>query len=335
MRKLVATMMTGILLAGSLTGCGTSKTVEDSTTQTYKIGVSQFAQHGSLDNCYEGFVEGLREEGIEEGVNLEIDLQNANADTGTAGQIASNFVSQKTDLMCGIATPSAMACYNAASKANIPTIFTAVTDPVAAQLANEDGTPVGEITGTSDKLPVTEQLQMIRELLPDAQNIGILYTTSEVNSVSAIEEYKEKAADFGFTIVEQGVTAVADVPLATDSLLKKVDCITNLTDNTVVSALPTVLDKANAAGIPVFGSEIEQVKIGCVAAVGLDYVKLGIQTGHMAAKVLKGEVKASEMNFEIIEEGSLYMNQKAADDLGISIEHKIAEAAEVFDTIEG
>ena len=218
--------------------------------------------------------------------------------------------------------------------AEIPVIFTAVTDPVTAELAGKDGKPVGEVTGTSDKLPVEAQLQMIRDILPEAKTIGIIYTTSEANSVSAIKEYEEKVADYGFELVTKGVTSVSEVGLAAEDLLTKVDCITNLTDNTVVSALATVLDKANKANIPVFGSEIEQVKIGCLAAEGLDYVALGRKTGEMAAKVLKGEAKASELSFAQITEAGLYINTKVAENLGITIDDElINNAVETYDTI--
>lgn len=300
----------------------------------YTIGIEQFAEHGSLDNCREGFLEGLKEEGIEEGKNLTVEYKNATADMGMAGQISNSFASDKVDLMCAIATPSAQSCFNAALDREIPVIYTAVTDPVAAQLADADGNPVGEVTGTSDKLPVAQQLEMIRAILPDAETIGILYTTSEANSESAIKEYEALAGDYGFTIETSGITATADIPLATQGILEKADCLTNLTDNTVVSSLPTILEMANEKNIPVFGSEIEQVKIGCLAAEGLDYVSLGKQTGKMAAQVLKGEKKASEMPFEIIEEASLYVNTKVAENLGIEIPKDLSGiAAEIFTEI--
>lgn len=300
-----------------------------SFAETYTVGIGQFAQHGSLDNCYQGFVEGLAEAGLVEGENLKIDLQNAQADMGIAQQIAAQFASAKVDMMVGIATPMAQACYNAAAGA-IPTIFTAVTDPVAAGFVNADGTAAGEVTGTSDALPIKAQLETIRAMLPDATKIGILYTTSEVNSISAIEIYKSLAGDYGFEIVESGISTTADIPLALDALLGKVDCLTNLTDNTVVSALALVLDKANAAGKPVFGSEIEQVKLGCVAAEGLDYIALGRQTGLMAAKVLKGEAKASEIPYEIITEPGLYVNTEALAKFGIVLSDELkARANEV------
>lgn len=238
------------------------------------------------------------------------------------------------DLICGIATPSAQAAYNSAMNTEIPVIYTAVTDPKAAKLANDDGAPVGEVTGTSDELPIKEQLEMIREMLPDAEKIGILYTTSEVNSVSAIEKYEELAGDYGFTIVKKGVTQTADISLATEEILSEVDCLTNLTDNTVVNSLATILDKANEKKIPVFGSEIEQVKLGCLAAEGLDYVALGKQTGKMAAEILKGEKTVSEMNYETISEPGLYINTKAAEELGVTVDETLLEgAAETFDSI--
>ena len=297
-----------------------------SFAETYKIGVGQFAQHGSLDNCYEGFMQGLAEAGIVEGQNLKVDLQNAQADMGIAQQIAAQFAGNRVDMMVGIATPMAQACYNAASSF-IPTIFTAVTDPVAAGFASADGKAMGEVTGTSDALPIQAQLETIRAMLPQAKKIGILYTTSEVNSISAIEIYKQLAPNYGFEIVESGISTIADIPLALDMLLAKVDCLTNLTDNTVVSALALMLDKANAAGKPVFGSEIEQVKLGCIAAEGLDYIALGRQTGLMAAKVLKGEAKASEIPYEIITEPGLYVNAAVLKQFGIELSADLAARA--------
>ena len=307
---------------------------EEETAEEYVIGISQFAEHGSLDNCREGFIKGLENKGIKEGENLTIHFQNAQADTGTASQISDAFVADGVDLICGIATPSAMSAYNSALGTQVPVIYSAVSDPVAAELANEDGTPVGNITGTSDALAVTQQLEMIRKMLPDAKKIGILFTTSETNSESTIAQYKEHAAEYGFEIVDSGINTLADLDMAAADLVTKVDCINNLTDNTVVSGLQTVLSYANEQGIPVFGSEVEQVKVGCVAAMGLDYMQLGIQTGEMAAKVLLGESKAEEMPFEVIDEPSLYVNTAAAEKISMTLDDSlVSEAAEVYDTI--
>ena len=363
MKKSIKSLLLATFTAAALVGCSGNQTAETTKTAetaaettaagaadttaaessgeakaengaSYTIGIGQFAAHGSLDNCREGFLQGLAEEGIVEGQNLTVLYENAQADGGIASQIVTNFVSQKVDLICGIATPMAQSAYGVGKKNDIPVIYTAVTDPIAAELANADGTPVGEVTGTSDKLPVTEQLAMIREILPDAKPIGIMYTTSEVNSLSAIEEYKIAAPEYGFEIVETGISTTADVPLAADSLLSKVDCVTNLTDNTVVASLPVILDKANKLNVPVFGSEIEQVKIGCLAAMGLDYIDLGKQTGKMAAAVLKGEKKASEMDFEVIKEAAFYGNEKVAENLGITFPEDLTSSAkELFTEI--
>ena len=325
-KKMMAAMLTLSMVAAMFTGCGAK--------QGYSIGISQFAVHGSLDNCREGFIAGLAEEGIVEGENLKVEYVNAQADAGTAGMTASNFVSKKVDLICAIATPCAMTAYNATMNTDIPVIYTAVSDPVEAGLANADGTPVGNVTGTSDALAVDAQLQMIREILPDAQKIGIIYTTSEANSISTIAQYKELAGNYGFEIVDTGVTAMSEVALAAADIAGKVDCITNLTDNTVVSALQTVLEEANKQGIPVFGSEVEQVKAGCVASMGLEYFELGKQTGKMAAKVLKGEAKASDMKYEIISEPSLYVNFAAAEKINLTLpENYKTDAYQSFDEI--
>ena len=329
-KKVLAVVLGMSMVVAMMTGCGASKETSDnanSAEKTYTIGISQFAEHGSLDNCREGFIEGLKEEGLEEGKNLKIVTNNADADTGTAAQIADQFVADKVDMICAIATPSAQAAYNAAMETDIPVVYTAVTNPVAAELANDDKSPVGNVTGTSDELPVEAQLKMIREILPDAKTIGILYTTSEANSVYSIEQYEQLADKYGFKIEKTGITNTSEIQLAASDLLGKVDCLTNLTDNTVVSALPTVLGLANEKGIPVFGSEIEQVKLGCLAAEGIEYTQLGKDTGKMAAKILKGEASASEMDYELITESSLYVNEKVAENLGITVPDTMKERA--------
>ena len=321
------TKTTAKVLGAALLTMTLARTATVYAEEEYTIGIEQFAEHGSLDNCREGFLEGLKEEGIEEGKNLTIKINNAASDMGTTAQIAQSFVSDGVDLICAIATPSAQAAYNAAIDSEIPVIYTAVTNPEEAELADENGMPVGAVTGTSDQLPVEAQLKMIRELMPDAETIGILYTTSEANSVYSIAQYEELASEYGFEIETAGITNTSEIPLATADLLDKVDCLTNLTDNTVVSALPTVLGLANEKGIPVFGSEIEQVKLGCLAAEGIEYTQLGKDTGKMAAKILKGEASASEMDYELITESSLYVNEKVAENLGITVPDTMKERA--------
>ena len=319
MKKLVSIILTLALLL-------TLTTVSHADDAKIVIGIIQFAEHGSLDNCRQGFIEGLAEEGFIEGENIEIRFQNAEADTGIAAQIADQFVSSGVNLICGIATPAAQAAYNVA-EGKIPTIYTAVSDPVAAQLAKDDGTNPGEVTGTSDALPVEAQLKLIRAMMPEATKIGILHTTSETNSDSTLAEYRRLAPEYGFEIIDQGISMSSDIPMALDALLPLVDCTTNLTDNTVVQNLPIVLEKSAEAGKPVFGSEIEQVANGCVASEGIEYLELGRQTGRMAAKVLKGEALASEIPYEIISNSYLYINEEALAAYGLTLPEELAERA--------
>ena len=186
MKKRVFAVILGSVMAVSLMACGTKENETKDGTKTYTVGISQFAEHASLDNCREGFIEGLKEAGFEEGKNLTIKEENAAADQGTAKQISDGFVSDDVDLICGIATPSAQAAYNSAMNTEIPVIYTAVTDPKAAKLANDDGAPVGEVTGTSDELPIKEQLEMIREMLPDAESVSSTIIFSRRNSLPCV-----------------------------------------------------------------------------------------------------------------------------------------------------
>lgn len=313
--KKVLTFALAAAMTLSLAACG-------NTGKPYKIGLLQYGQHASLDNCREGFLQGLEDAGLVEGTDYTVDYQNAGFDNAMDTQIAGKFSSDGVDMMVGVATPSAVACYTAAEEKNIPVVYVAVSDPAAAGLDS------GNITGASDALPVDAQLQLIRALQPDAKTIGILYTTSEPNSVSTIAEYQEKAGNYGFTIDAVGVTTPAEVPQGTDTLIShKVDCFSNLTDNNVVGVLASVLEKTNEAGIPVYGSEVEQVKAGCAASAGIDYVQLGKQTGAMAAKVIRGEATCDKIPFETIDSYSTYINSDVLDAMGITVPANIAANA--------
>lgn len=286
------------------------------------IGISQLGEHGSLDNCYEGFLLGLESAGLEKDVDFTVDYQNASFDPSIASQIASNFSAKNVSLMVGIATNTATACFAAAEDKDIPVVFVAVSDPVFAKLDK------GNITGVSDLLPVDAQLELIRKMQPDAKKIGIIYTVSEPNSVSTVETYKNTVAKYGFELEVVGVAQQSDVTQAVDTLISKnVDCFTNLTDNNVVGVLPAILEKTNEAGIPVYGSEVEQVTLGCVASAGIDYIEVGKKAGEMAAKILKGEAKASEMPFITIKDYSYYVNLSAIGELGLTLPADVSDKA--------
>lgn len=314
MKKFFSLIITAALLMTSLVAC--------SSSGTPTIGISQYGEHPSLDNCREGFLIGLEESGLVEGEDFNILYQNAGFDDNICTQIAQNFSANNVALMCGIATNSATACFAAAEDKNIPVVFNAITDPVKAKLDS------GNVTGVSDKLPIEAQLDLIRKCQPDADSIGIIYTTSEPNSVSAIAEYQEKAPEYGFEIVAIGVTAQSEVTQAVDTILtKNVDCLSNLTDNNVVGVLDSILDKTTEAGIPIYGSEIEQVKVGCVASAGIDYIELGKQAGHLAAKILNGEATATDLPYETISEYSIYINSEAIAEMGLTLPDEVTSVA--------
>ena len=287
----------------------------------YLIGIGQYGQHSSLDTCREGFIEGLKQEGIVEGENLKIDYQNANFDGGTTNLIASNFATENVDLAMGVGTPMVQALYNSLSEKDIPTIYTAVTYPEEAGLTN------GNITGTSDRFLVDEQLQLIKQVLPDTNKIGVIYTTSEVNSTKTVDDLKEAATNYEVEIVDKGITNASEIQLAVDSIINEADCFLCIIDNNVVSGLSLMIEKTNEKGIPVFGSELEQMKLGCVCGKGIDYHELGIKTGKMAAKILKGEKNASEMEYEVVKEGTLYINSEALEKVNIQLPEEIINSA--------
>lgn len=326
MKKLMKAiaLTAGIAMLGlTFTACDNTSSESSSgssgtSADTVTIGVIQYTAHSSLDNCYEGFKEGLTEAGYVEGENLTLDFQNALGQTETVDQLAKNMVSKNYDLVVGIATPAATGAYSAAKGTDVPVVFCAVSDPVSAGLVESMDKSGNNCNGTSDLLNLEAQLKLIRALQPDAKKIGILYTTSEANSVSHLEKIKQLAPEYGFEIVEQGVQSAADIPQAAATLVGKVDCINNFTDNNVVDNLQTVLSQANSAGIPVYGSEIEQVKKGCLASESLDYVALGKQTAQVADQILKGEDPA-EMAVTTVEDSYPVINSDVAAQFNITI----------------
>jgi putative ABC transport system substrate-binding protein len=293
------------------------------------IGVIQYATHPSLDNCYTGFIQGLADEGFVEGENLTVDFQNAQADMANSDLIAKNMVSKKESMIMGIATPAAMSAYAATKSEGIPVVFSAVSDPVAAGIVESVDSTQTNCTGTSDVLNLEAQMQMIRAFLPDATKIGVIYTTSEPNSVSHLEKFKELAPTYGFEIVDVGVTNASEVASAATTVVSKgVDCINNFTDNNVVDNLASVVQAADKAGIPVFGSEVEQVKNGCLASESIDYVSLGVETGKIAARILSGE-SPSDIPVALISDTTPVYNQEVLDSLGLTLPDGYTDAEAV------
>lgn len=332
-KKTIAMVLAALAAMTSLTACSGGQTASSGTDGgedgTYTIGVVQYATHPSLDNCYEGFLKGLADEGFVEGENLTIDFQNAQGDTANCDLMAKTMVTSRVDLLAGIATPAVMSEYSAAKSSDIPIVFTAVSDPVSAGLVQSIEQPGSNCTGTSDVLPLEKQVKMIRAFLPDATKIGVIYTTSEPNSVSHLEKLQGIAADNGFEVIAVGVTNSSEVASAAASVVAQgADCINNFTDNNVVDNLSAVIKAANDGGIPVFGSEIEQVKNGCLASESIDYVALGEQTGRIAARILSGE-DASTMPVEEVEDATPVYNSEVLEALGLTLPADYQDAQDV------
>lgn len=318
-------------LTMALTGCasnGNSSTADSgnssaATEGVKKIGVLQYAAHPSLDNCYEGIRLGLIDAYGEDGV--EIDLQNAQADGASCDSISANFVSKGYDMIYAIATPAALSAYSAASKSDIPVVFCAVSDPVAAGLTESLEAGIENCNGTSDILDFSAQVELIQSIQPDVKKIGVLYTNTEANSLSQLKSFKAVCESKGIEVVESGVNSAADIPQAATTLASQVDCINNFTDNNVVNNLSVVLEKANAANIPVYGSEVEQVKNGCLASISIDYISLGKKTAEMGVEILNG-ADPKTMAVGTISDGTPVINSEVIEKFGFAVPEKYADA---------
>lgn len=299
--KKIFALILALLMVFSLAACSSSTEpaaepegpAENSETETKampRIGILQFAPHASLDNCYNGIVEGLAAAGYVDGDTCTIDFVNGMGEGETNSMAAQKFVTDGCDVIVAIATPAATAAYAAAKDAGIPVVFSAVSSPTGAGLVKDLNDPQTGCTGTSDNLNYPAQLAMIRAFQPEAKTIGILYTTSEANSSAQIAEYEKIAGDYGFEIKTQGVTDASEIASGIASLISSgINCLCNLTDNNVVNNFSVVTAATDPAGIPCYGSEEEQVaQYGCIASETLDYVALGNTTGQMAADILDG-----------------------------------------------
>lgn len=320
MSRKVFAIALAILILTSLAACSIS-----SSGKVIKIGISQLVQHPALDSACEGFIEALKEAGYEDGKNIKIDLQNAQGDVTNAQTIARKFADEKVDMILAIATPAAQAAANVTK--DIPILITAVTDPVSAGLAKSLDEPGGNVTGTTDMNPVAEQIKLVKDLVPGAKKLGILYNAGEINSKVQVDIAKEAAASLGLTVVEATVSNSSEVNQATQSLVGRVDAIYVPTDNTIVSSIGAVIKVANDNKIPVIGSERGQVDAGAIATKGIDYKELGKQTGQIAVEIIKGK-KPSEIPIQGSKVVTIIINQKAAENIGITIPEEILNKAD-------
>ncbi len=314
-RKLLAPLLVVGILLTSLISLHQLKA--DKKKDVFRIGISQFITHQSLDATREGFVDELAKQGYVEGKNIEIDLQNAQGEQRNLKTI-SQQLAESSDVVLAIATPSAQSLANTTQ--TTPVIFSAVTDPVSSKLVELREHPGGNVTGTSDQSSdaISTQINLIKKVLPKAKTIGILYTQSEPNSVVQKDEAKRLLEEKGFTVVEKTILDSNNVKAAAESLMAEVDMVFVPTDNIISSTMETVKQVSIKHKVPVFGGSTEMIAVGGLYNYGTNYEELGRQTARMLIRVLKGE-KPENIAVELPEKLELHTNQEMADALGIDI----------------
>ena len=314
-RKLLAPLLVVGILLTSLISLHQLKA--DKKKDVFRIGISQFITHQSLDATREGFVDELAKQGYIEGENIEIDLQNAQGEQRNLKTI-SQQLAESSDVVLAIATPSAQSLANTTQ--TTPVIFSAVTDPVSAKLVESREHPGGNVTGTSDQSSdaISTQINLIKKVLPKAKTIGILYTQSEPNSVVQKDEAKRLLEEKGFTVVEKTILDSNNVKAAAESLMAEVDMVFVPTDNIISSTMETVKQVSIKHKVPVFGGSTEMIAVGGLYNYGTNYEELGRQTARMLIRILKGE-KPENIAVELPEKLELHTNQEMADALGIDI----------------
>ena len=327
-KKRLGALIAAAIIGTSLIGCGssagTSSTSTGSNEKVKNIGVVQLVQHDALDSANKGFVDALKEKGYEDGKNINIDQQNAQGEQANAQTITKQFADSNKDLIFAIATPAAQAAYN--STKDIPIVFTAVTDPIAAEIAKDWKSSGTNVTGTSDKVPVEDQMKLLKKLLPDTKTVGVVYNTSETNSVIQVDELKAAAEKEGLAVKEVGVTNVNEINQNLASALNEIDVLYTPTDNTVASAYSLVGKLCLDAKKPIIGAEEAVVTKGGLATIGIDYYKLGKEAGYKAVDILEGK-KPSDIEITTLSEMAFTINTDIAEKLGVTIPEDILKDA--------
>ncbi|MEQ2525640.1 ABC transporter substrate-binding protein [Bacillaceae bacterium CLA-AA-H227] len=331
LKKFKAVAAVGMMGALILSGCGAEESNGGSSgsgdsEKTYKVGVTQYVEHPSLDLATAGFKKAIEESGLK----VEYDDQDAQGDPNNTLTIANNFVGDKVDLIFANATPSAQSALNATTE--IPILFTSVTDPIGAGLIESFEKPGGNVTGTSDMYPdaIPNTVDFIVEDF-GAKSIGTIYNTGEQNSNVQVEEIKKALEGKDVELVESSVATTADVKQAAESLIGKVDVIYIITDNTVVSALDSVIQVSNENDIPLFVGETDSVAKGAFAAFGISYEAIGYETGKMAVEILKGEKTPADIPAQYPTEVNLVINKKAAEEMNIELKEEWNDIAEYLE----
>jgi putative ABC transport system substrate-binding protein len=288
------------------------------------VAVVSIVEHPALDAVRDGVKDALKKAGYEEGKNLKWQYQSAQGNTGTAAQIARKFIGDQPDAIVGIATPTAQALV-AATK-NVPIVFSAVTDPVGAQLVPSWDASNTNVTGVSDLLELEKQIELIQRIVPGAKRVGMVYNPGEANSVVVVKQLKELLPAHDMTLVEAAAPRSVDVGSAARSLIGKVDVIYTNTDNNVVSAYESLVKVGNDAKIPLVASDTDSVKRGAIAALGVDYYQLGEQTGRLVVKIIEG-AKPGSLKTEVSNQVELAVNPGAATKQGVTLSQELLDSA--------
>ncbi len=288
------------------------------------VAVTAIVEHPALDAARDGIKEALAEAGYKDGENLKFVYESAQGNPGTAAQIARQFVGDAPTVIVPISTPSAQAVV--AATRDVPVVFTAVSDPLGAQLVKDMEKPGGNVTGLSDMSPVADHIALIKEITPNAKSIGFIYNSAEANSVSTLAALKAEAEKAGLTVVESVATKSAEVQGATRALVGRADVIYIPTDNTIVSAFEAAVGVAQEAKIPLFAGDTDSVSRGALAALGFNYFDVGKQTGEVVVRVLKGE-KPGDIPVRVAAGTDLVINKAAAAKMGVTFPESITKRA--------
>lgn len=319
---IAAVLAAAALISG---GCGGQSSGQSGDASgKIKIGVVQIVQHGSLDEANKGFVDALKERGYGPD-KVEIDQENAQGDQSNLKTIVSRFKAEKPKLICAIATPAAQVAANEIK--DIPIVGTAITDYTSAKLVQNDERPGGNVTGVSDFASMDAQMELAAKLIPQAKNVGLIYCSSEVNSEVQANQMKDYCKKHGLSVEERTVNNVNDIQQVAESLVGKVDYIYVPTDNTLASSIPTLMKITDANKIPVIVGADIMAKDGALAALSVDYYRLGKQTGELAADILDGKVKPETSPIQHQKDYTIVINKQDAEILGIQIPEEIAKKA--------
>ncbi len=301
--------------------CSKTENNRTNNSEMIKIGIIQLVEHPALDQAYKGFVDGLKEEGYEEGKNVEFDYQNAQGEQANCITISQKFLNDKSNLILAIATPAAQAAANLIK--DIPILVTAVTDPETAKLVEKNEAPGGNVSGTSNLTPVDEQMELLKKLVPDVKTVALMYNSSEQNSKFQIDMAKRKLDEMGISYMEATITNPNDIQQVVQSIIGKAEAIYIPTDNMLAAGMPNVISVTEPAKIPVICGEVDMLKSGGLATYGISHYDLGKLTSKQAVKILRGEAEPASMPIEYLQTPTLSINTNAAEKLGIIIPENI------------